>query len=75
MFFKRGGDLYMRRTFSKGASSETKFVEQASRLGRKFLPENPEDRRFGEHYIVAKDGSLQIRDDEGLILTAPPISK
>jgi hypothetical protein len=69
--YRKDDKLYMERTFKDGSSSNKEMVEKASSSGRRF--EEKSGSSFGEHYIVDRQGNLQIRDQEGLIATATKI--
>jgi hypothetical protein len=65
---KRSGVFYLSRLFEDGSRSEIMLREQSSDHGRRFdrIPTS----RFGEYYVIAKTGELEMWDIEGLICTA-----
>lgn len=69
--YRKDGKLYMERTFKDGSGSNKEMVEKSSSNGKRF--EEKSGASFGEHYIIDQKGDLQIRDQEGLIVTARKI--
>ena len=63
--------LYMERTFTDGSSGNREITEKPSSYGRRF--EVKTGSRSGEYFLIDSRGSLQIRDEEGLISTAKRI--
>ena len=69
--YRKDDKLYMERTFKDGSNSNEEMVEKPSSSGKRF--EEKSGSSFGEHYIIDRQGNLQIRDQEGLIATAKKI--
>lgn len=69
--YRKDGKLYMERKFKDGSSSNKEMVEKPSSNGKRY--EEKGGSSFGEYYIIDRQGNLQIRDREGLIVTARKI--
>jgi len=69
--FLEDDKLFMENTYKDGSSGQTEVVEKKSPLGRRF--EKVAGSNDHDHWILKSDGSLQLRDDEGLIATAKKI--
>ena len=69
--FREDGNLYVEEKYSDGSGGKQGVVESESSLGRRLDP--VERNRSGDHWIIDQRGSLQIRDDQGLIRTASKI--
>lgn len=67
-FRAAGGGVVFERTFHDGSGSATPVRESASVLGRRFDP--VEATPQGDHWVIAADGSLLLRDVEGHIAAA-----
>lgn len=66
--FREGGKLFIERTFKDGSSLKKELAEKNSPLGRRFDDVDGSDA--GDHFVIATDGNLQIRDNDGLITAA-----
>ncbi|MFQ6009285.1 MAG: hypothetical protein ACE5K8_10100, partial [Candidatus Zixiibacteriota bacterium] len=53
--------------FKDGSSLKEELLEKRSPLGRRF--DKLEGSRSGDHWIIDTHGNLQVRDNEGLIVT------
>lgn len=58
----------LHRTFRDGSDMTTPVRETRSRLGRRFDP--VDGSAVGDHWVIAPDGNLLLRDGEGTIMTA-----
>ncbi len=70
-FFREGGKLFIEHLFTDGSSGKKELVEKRTPLGRRF--DKVEGSDFGDHWVLCSDGSLQVRDNEGLIITLKKI--
>lgn len=66
--YRKDDKLYLGRKFKDGSSSNKEMVEKPSSSGQRFEEEG--GTSFGEHYVIDRQGNLQIRDQEGLIAMA-----
>ena len=66
--YRESGTLSMEQKFNDGSSLKEEVVEKSSPLGRRF--DKKEGSSFGDHWIIDREGNLQIRDNVGLINTA-----
>jgi hypothetical protein len=62
------GQLFMDRLFKDGSSSQKRLLEQRTPSGRRFA--NMEPSPHGDHFILTPDGTLEIRDHDGLVAVA-----
>ena len=69
--FREGGKLYIEQKFKDGSSMKKKLVEKKTSLGRRF--DKVEGSTSGEHWVIDSQGNLQIRDNDGIIVTANKI--
>jgi hypothetical protein len=66
-----GQDLALHRVFFDGAVVRTAVRERRTAEGRRL--QEDEVPVTGDYYLITKSGSLEIRDNDGLIATAVPI--
>ena len=66
--YREGGTLYLEQTFKGFGSLKEEMVENSSPLGQRF--DKKEGSSVGDHWIIDQEGNLQVRDNEGLIVTA-----
>lgn len=66
--YREGGTLYLEQTFRDYGSLNKEVVQTSSPLGQRFVKK--EGSSAGDHWIIDGEGNLQVRDDEGLIVTA-----
>jgi hypothetical protein len=71
VIFKRDGRLFVEQIFKDGGHSEQEIVELEASQGRRF--DAVEGSSTGDHWIIIPNGNLQLRDEEGLIMTAKNI--
>ncbi len=69
--YREDGKLYMELKFSDGSSLNEELEEKSAPLGQRF--DWIVGSGSGDHWIIDKEGNLQIRDSEGLISTAKRI--
>lgn len=69
MLLEDDGTLVFEQVFDDGSSRRFEVVEAESPLGQRL--EEPENQ-FGEYFLI-RDGHLEMRDQEGLIFSAPPV--
>ena len=69
--YRENGMPYMEVKFKDGSSLNEQLVEKSSSHGQRF--ENAERLSLKEHYLIDRQGNLQIRDQEGLIDTGKRI--
>lgn len=69
--YREDDTLYMERKFKDGSSLKEELVEKPSPLGQRF--DLKEGSIFGDHWVINREGNLQISDNAGLISTAKRI--
>ena len=69
--YREDGTLYIEMKFNDGSNLKEELQEKSSPLGRRF--DIIMASSFGDHWIIDREGNLQIRDSEGLISTAKRI--
>jgi hypothetical protein len=69
--FREKGKLFYEQMYKDGSSHKRELVERKSSLGRRF--DEVEGSRAGDHWLLDSNGNLQVRDNDGLIATAPKI--
>lgn len=69
--FREDGKLYIEQIFKDGSGGKKELIEKQSPLGRRF--DTVTGSSAGDHWLLDSRGSLQIRDNEGLIATAKKI--
>ena len=69
--YREYGTLYMEWKFKDGSSLKEELVEKLSPLGQRF--DWKEGSGFGDHWIIDREGNLQIRDNYGLVSTTTRI--
>ena len=70
IIFRQARKLYLERTWKDGSTGKDEIVERKSPFGRRFDKVGASDDDF---WVLDADGNLQIRDAEGVILTAKKI--
>jgi len=68
MIYQKNHKFYMEQKFKNGSTSTTEMVEKASSKGRRF--EEKKGSSSGDHYLIDRNGNLQMRDQYGLVATA-----
>ena len=69
--YREDGTLYIDFKYKDGSILKEELAEKPSPLGQRF--DKKEGSSFGDHWIIDREGNLQIRDDNGLIYTAKKI--
>lgn len=69
--FREDGKLFIERIFKDGSRLKEELGEVTTPMGRRF--DNVEGSSTGDHWVLGSDGNLQIRDNDGLIITAKKI--
>jgi len=69
--FHEDGKLFIEQMFKDGSSLKEELFEERTPLGRQF--DKVEGSSSGDHWVLSSDGSLQIRDNDGLIRTAKKV--
>ncbi len=69
--FREDGELFIEEKFKDGSSLNKELIEKKSRLGRRFDP--IEGFGNGDYWVLDASGDLQIRDNDGLNVTAKRI--
>jgi len=73
IIYKGEGKFFIVKIFSDGSSGTDELIEiQPSPVGRRFRED--EESYYGDHYIIDKNGDLQIWDNQGHIRTAYKIA-
>ncbi len=73
--FREDGKLFIEQMFKDGSSLKRELVEKKAPLGRRFdeVDRSSAGDRAGDHWLLAADGNLQVRDNDGLITMAKKI--
>ncbi len=66
--YKKSSKYYLERKYEDGSSGEEEVLKKQTPEGIRFDP--LESNWAEDHWLIGKDGNLQIRDSEGLIATA-----
>ena len=69
--YRENGKLLMDRKFKDGSSMTIDLIEKQSPLGRRF--EEAAGSRSGDHFLLAANGNLEIKDTSGVIAIATPV--
>lgn len=68
VILRENNKLYLDRTYSEGGMSRVELRESKTASGRRF--DKVDGSKWGDHYLINRTGDLEIRDDQGLIVTA-----
>lgn len=63
--FRKNGKSFIEMTYKDGSVGTYEMIEKNTRRGLRF--DNKKGSAFGDHYLINKNGELELRDDEGLI--------
>lgn len=66
--FQQGSKLFVEQAFKDGSTLKEQVTERHSSSDRRFDPVSPSGE--GDYWLIAANGNLEIRDNEGLIATA-----
>ncbi|MCH7482330.1 MAG: hypothetical protein IIC95_05530 [Chloroflexi bacterium] len=69
--YREDSTLYMEWEFKDGSGLKEELIEMLTPLGQRF--DWKDGSSFGDHWIIDRDGNLQIRDNAGLVSTAKRI--
>ena len=70
--FRENGVPHVQQQFNYDGSESTKrLLEQETSSGRRY--EFAEGSATGDHFVITRSGTLEIRDDEGTISVARPV--
>ena len=70
--YRKGGKIFQKQEFTDGSVRNEEMIERPSSSGRRFDTKKP--NAWGDYLLLNSSGALEIRDSEGLITTARPIS-
>lgn len=70
VIYREDGRVYLERTMLvDGSSGREEVVESKSPRGLRFDPVRRSGT--GDHYLLVSSGDLEVRDSDGLVMTAP----
>ena len=70
--YRKGGKIFQKQEFTDGGVLTDEMIERPSSSGRRFDTKEP--NAWGDYLLLKPSGFLEVRDSEGLITTARPIS-
>ena len=68
---REGKQVVMERVYKDGSTTRSVMIAKVSPLGLRF--DLAQEMHRGDHWVIRPNGSLEIRDNEGLIVAARPI--
>ena len=63
--FRKNSKSFIETTYKDGSVGIYEMIEKNTSRGLRF--DNKKGSAFGDHYLINKNGELELRDDEGLI--------
>ncbi|NOX55980.1 MAG: hypothetical protein GXP27_16360 [Planctomycetes bacterium] len=67
--FRQAGTLYVEEKYPDGSAVKKKLLERKTPRGRRLQTSIMRDSDAGDHWLLRPDGTLELRDNEGLIAT------
>ena len=65
VLFRKNGNSFIETTYKDDSVGTYEMIEKSTSRGLRF--DNKKGSAFGDHYLINKNGELELRDDEGLI--------
>jgi hypothetical protein len=65
VLFRKNGKSFIETTYKDDSVGTYEMIEKNTSRGLRF--DNKKGSAFGDHYLINKNGELELRDDEGLI--------
>ena len=65
VLFRKNGKSFIETTYKDGSIGTYEMIEKNTSRGLRF--DDKKGSAFGDHYLINKNGELELRDDEGLI--------
>ena len=69
--FYEDGKMFIEEKFKDGSKLKNEIKEKSIQGGRRF--DQLKGSSYGDHWVLVPDGTLQIRDNSGLISIAKPV--
>ncbi|MDP8201990.1 MAG: hypothetical protein P9M11_07600 [Candidatus Tenebribacter burtonii] len=65
VLFRKNGKSFIETTYKDSSVGTYEMIEKNTSRGLRF--DDKKGSAFGDHYLINKNGELELRDDEGLI--------